>query len=149
MTGWDLGEAGALVRSRYGREQFELARQSIGSTIDRREYARYHYHEVVRILDERVGKLHASDSLVETVLGGGDENEADEFDQCMTEIGAHVTSCIQSLHAIGDIYAHAIYYALGYNLGPSPLPEKRIYLKSVKDKLCQKTEHKGLGCALD
>ena len=92
MTVWDLEEARALVRTRYGREQFELARQSMGSTIDRREYARYHYHEAMRLLDERVGKLYSSASLVDIMLGCDDEDEQDEFHQCISEIGAHVTA---------------------------------------------------------
>ena len=149
MTVWDLEEARALVRTRYGREQFELARQSMGSTIDRREYARYHYHEAMRLLDERVGKLHSSASLVDIMLGCGDEDEQDEFHQCISEIGAHVTACIQSLHAIADIFAHAIYYALGYNLNSSPLQEKDIYLNSVKKQLDQTAQHKTLAHALD
>ena len=144
MTAWDRDETRELVAFSYGKAQAELAYQSMNSTIDRQEYARYHYHNAKNLFDEYVGKLHSPESFVKVSLGGGDEGKQDELHQCIWEIGAHVTACVQSLHAIADILAHAIYYALCYNLKPSPLSERDIYLNAVKRKLEQTAEHNNL-----
>ena len=148
MTVWDLQETRTLVRARHGREQLEIARLSLGSTIDRREYARYHYHEAMELFDSHIGELHSSQRLFTVILGGNDEDEQDEFHQHLDRIGAHVTACVQSLHAIADIFAHAIYYSLGYNLLPSALSERQISLVPVKKMLSSKREHVGLAKAL-
>lgn len=144
MTVWSIEEAKNLVKTSYGKMQAELAYQSMGSTIDRQEYARYHYHNAKNLFDKYVGKLHSPENFVKMSWGGGDEGDQDEFHQCIWEIGAHVTACVQSLHAMADIFAHAIYYALGYNLKPSPLSERDINLNAVKRKLEQTAKHNNL-----
>lgn len=144
MTAWNIEEAKNLVKASYGKMQAELAYQSLSSTIDRQEYARFHYHNAKNLFDAYVGKLHSPMSFLKVSTGGGGEGEYDEFNQCIWEIGAHVTACVQSLHAMADIFAHAIYYALGYNLKPSPLSERDINLNAVKRKLEQTAKHNNL-----
>ena len=95
------------------------------------------------MFDAYVGKLHSPEKLLK-IFTGGDEDARDEFNQCIWEIGAHVTACVQSLHAMADIFAHAIYYTLGYNLKPSPLSERNININSVLRVLQQTQEHQSL-----
>jgi len=141
MTAWDRDEARELVALCFGKAQAELAYQSLNSTIDRQEYARYHYHNAKNLFDAYVGKLHSPEKRLKIFTGGG-EGALDEFNQCIWEIGAHVMACVQSLHAIADTFAYATYHALGYNLKPSPLPERSININSVKCALQQ--EHQSL-----
>lgn len=144
MTAWDRDEARDLVAFSYGKVQAELAYQSMCSAIDRQEYARYHYHNAKNLFETCVGQFDSPVNFLK-ISTGGNEDARDEFNQCIWEIGAHVTACVQSLHAIGDIFAHAIYFALGNTLKPTENGEERLYLRHIRKKLCQSAEYKSLG----
>lgn len=148
MTAWDMGEAKNLVEISYGKTQAELAYQSMCSTIDRQKYARYHYRNAKNLFDAYVGKLHSPMSYFQMSMGCVDD-VADEFNQYILEAGAHVTACVQSLHAMGDIFAHAIYFALGNNLELTRKGEQKLYLSGVRKKLCQAAGHQSLVRELD
>lgn len=146
---WDLEEARALILRRFGKAQLELARQSLGSTIDRQDFAHYHYHEASNFLDAYIAKISSSpNGALRSIFGAADEEEECDFNVRIAKIGAHVTACVQSMHAIADIFAHGVYYALGYNLQSSPLPERGINIRSVTTKLNESFTHKDLGIAL-
>jgi hypothetical protein len=145
---WDLNETRDLIRTRYGRDQLELARQSIGSVVNRREYARFHYHEAVYLLDTDIDRLHKAKRLLPVMLGAGEEH-LDEYHKCLFKIGAHVTACIQSMHAIADTLAHAIYFSLGCNQRPGTMEERDINLVSVKALLSNDQNHFAYSRALD
>ena len=135
MSSWDLKEARSLLRQRFGQEQFNLATHSLGSTVDRREYARFHYREAKHIIDTRLGTLQQEQRLFLVMLGGGTDDEQNEYEDSLVQLGAHVVACVQSLHAIADTFAHAIYFSLGYNLHADALAERKVTAKSVKQKL--------------
>lgn len=140
MAAWNMGEARNIITISHGKGQAELAYQSMCSTIDRQEYARYHYHNAKKLFDQHVEKLYSPASFMKASIEG-----SEKLNQCIWEIGAHVTACVQSLHSMGDIFAHAIYYALGYNLKqPPPLSERKIDLHSVKRELEKTAEHVNL-----
>jgi len=63
-----------------------------------------------------------------------------EFHWLITKIGAHVVACIQSLHAIADIMAHAVYYSLGMNRSDNALREANISTTTVLEKLGDSAE---------
>ncbi len=128
---WDLNETRQLIRTRYGLDQLELARQSIGSIVDRREFARFHYHEAVDLLASDIDELFKSNELFPAMLGARDEHR-DKYQECLFKIGAHVTACVQSMHAIADILAHALFYSLGCNLRPDALKERDINAARVQ-----------------
>ena len=131
MSSWDLKEARSLLRQRFGQEQFNLATNSLGSTVDRLEYARIHYHEAKDIIDTRLGTLQEQ-QLFLVMLGGGTDDEQNEYENSLVQLGAHVVACVQSLHAIADTFAHAIYFSLGYNLHADALDEHKVTANSVK-----------------
>lgn len=54
MLTWDLQETRDFVRKHFGHQQFELARQSLSSTIDRRVRVR----KVTRALPEKMCAYH-------------------------------------------------------------------------------------------
>ena len=126
MSSWDLQEARSLSRQRFGQEQFNLATHSVGSTVDRREYARFHYHEAKDIIDTRLGTLQQEQRLFLVMLGGGTDDEQNEYEDSRVQLGAHVVACVQSLHAIADTFAHAIYFSLAYNLHADALDEHKV-----------------------
>lgn len=57
------------------------------------------------------------------------------FEKYIIKAGAHATAAVQSLHAIPDILAHAVYFACGKNLEVNPLEEQKIALPTVVDVL--------------
>lgn len=87
------------------------------------DYARFHYHEakkrIANYLDAQPSETSMFDWMVE------DEKIA-EFNRFIFEVGAHLTACVQSIHALPDILAHAVYFALGLNLGDACIPERDI-----------------------
>lgn len=96
MTAWNRDEARELIAYSYGKAQAELAYQSMRSTIDRQEYAQYHYQNAKNLFEAYVGKFYSPVSFSK-MLTGGNEEAREEFNQCIWEIGAHVTACVQSL----------------------------------------------------
>lgn len=142
MTNWDHREARSLVLQRFGQEQCDLATQSQRSTIDRLEYARFHYDEVREIIDTRIKTLHERGRLSLVMLGGGTDDERNEYEDSCVQLGAHVVACVQNLHAIADIFAHTVYYSLGYNLQPDAPKERDVTSNLVKNRLRPKHKHK-------
>jgi len=139
MTVWDRDEARELVAFCFGKAQAELTYQSLNSTIDRQEYARYHYHNAKNLFDAHIEKFDSPIDFMKSSVEGSEEQN-----RCILEMGANVTACVQSLHAIADIFAYATYHALGYNLKPSPLSERSININSVKCALQLTPEHQSL-----
>ena len=60
------------------------------------------------------------------MLGGGTDDEQNEYENSRVQLGAHVVACVQSLHAIADTFAHAIYFSLAYNLHADALDEHKV-----------------------
>lgn len=146
MTQWNLEETRNLVQSLYGEKQLATVRQSLGSTIDRRDYAKFHFEEAAKIFDDHISKFHSSGDAFVKIFGGNEEEES-VHRQSINKIGAHITACVQSLHALTDTFGHAIYYALGCNL-TSSLKPRDIYLKNVVKILNQTPMHQCLSSDL-
>ncbi|MBU0620231.1 MAG: hypothetical protein KJ795_00125 [Gammaproteobacteria bacterium] len=145
MPTWNIDEARTLVAALHGKKQSLLAHQSMTSTIDRLDYARYHYRNILNLFHKHIEKHQSPMDFFKASIKNMGDDEENELYKC---IGAHVIACVQSLHSIADIYSHAIYYALGYNLAPSPLLEDKIYLNAVKNKLTNTQEHQHLAQSL-
>ena len=127
---WGREEIKRLVEISSGEGQAELAYQSMCSTIDRQEYARFHYHSVKKLFHDCIGESHSPMNLLKIFTGGG-AHARDQLDSCVWEIGAHVTACVQSLHAMVDIFAHAIYFALYNTLDPKKCDKKKLYFTDI------------------
>lgn len=130
---WDLEATRKIIGKLYGKDQLLLARQSLNSAIDRRDFAHFHFHEAMKRWDQHLIDVKDCDPI-EAVFGSGDDEIDDERARRMHELGAHVHACVQSLHTIPDIMAHGLYYGLALNQ-PSPLGERAISAKSVTEKL--------------
>ena len=148
MDTLNLQDTRNFVRHRFGVEQVELAGLSLGSTIDRLEYARFHYHEVRELIETRIEPLQKSQRLFIAMMGAERNERQRRYDETRAHIGAHVVACIQSLHAISDILAHAIYYSLGLNLQVNTLSERQIAAHMVTEKLLANPNYLSLADSL-
>lgn len=128
-----------LIESIYGRPQLELANPCLRSVIDRRDYAHYHFHEANDLFQSFAQEKLSDSSLLEVVYGPNDDTRSD-FELLIMKVGAHVLACIQSLHSIADIMAHATYYSLGMNLSETPMKEAAISSSTVLSKLANSAE---------
>lgn len=129
-TSWDVEEARNLIASVHGSEQLALARTTLSSLAERQTYASYHYHEYRRILHAIFDSQTESQSLLEIALPHMLQDRWN-ITHPLTQASAHVMACVQSLHASLDTMAHAVYYALGMNLGPNALKEHDVSLHRV------------------
>lgn len=130
MENWHISATRTLIQNQFGSEQLQLAILPLRSVLDRQEYVRFHYHEVRDKFDHYVEENLTDRSLIE-VIWSGDESAEENHQRFHVAIGAHVLGCVQGLHAIADIAAHATYYSLGLNLSSSPLKKAAINVASV------------------
>jgi hypothetical protein len=134
MQPWDVEETRNAIASRFGPNQLELARPCLRSLSDRQFYARLHHRNAQDVL-KRYEKRNLRDrALVEVVLGGDDE-EWQRFNLVVRKIGAHITAGIQSMHAIPDILASAIYYSCALDRTAAPQKGRYVNHEFVKTVL--------------
>jgi len=126
---WNSTETRDLVMALYGKQQwFHLAAPSVRSFKDRADYVRYHYHEVNDLLTEYIATNLGSRSVFHL---HADQEQYEEFSDMMMRIRAHVTACIQSLHAMPDICAHMLHYSLALDRQPDAPKPRGITATSV------------------
>jgi len=133
MEAWALHPTYALIANRFGSTQLKRARESIRSVLDRQEFARYHYSEVVRLIRQYERRHLKGQLLVELPAAGSSRREA--FEIFIVKAGAHATATVQNLHAIPDVLAYALHFATGSNLHTPVLPERKISVNAVHDRL--------------
>ena len=104
---------------------------------DRQAFSSYHFSEATRLSKafER-NHLTGTRTILELHAAGAEEKER-SFQVYMVKAGAHSLAAVQSLHAIPDIFAHAVYFGAGQNLQPYALDESAISLPSVAGCLKQ------------
>lgn len=151
MTPWNLLALKKAVHQQYGREQERSLTPSLNSVAQRGEFAKYHYQEAKRLLGA-ASTAHAVPEEMMMLVLGSDAASAD-FQQARFQAAAHITACVQSMHATADTLAHAIYFALGMNLDPALriLPRKisisnvikNVVAGLLKDQLTELVEHEG------
>lgn len=130
MDRWNLQETREHIARLHGQHQLELAKPCIQSVFDRQVYARTHYQDVHSKTEIYIRTELQGTSLLEVTFADNDE-AWEEFNIFVREVGAHLTACIQSMHALPDILAHAIYYSLGLNIGSAALKSRDVGAASV------------------
>jgi len=132
---WDLNQLRNDVQALYGVEQRDQVAPALNSIVDRQAFARFHYQEAIRLITELLNDRDKESILFDLVFGA-DRNAHHEFSNCRKFAEAHITACVQSLHSVSDIMAHAIYYSLGLNLdAATKCSPNRISLHVVKSLL--------------
>lgn len=147
MTSWNINETCQLVRHVFSRDQEKLVRDSARSVADRQAFSSYHFAEAMRLtkMFER-NHLVGARTILELHAEGAEKKER-AFQVFMVKAGAHSLAAVQSLHAIPDIFAHAVYYAAGQNLKAYALDEPDISLPSVVG--CLKMDKRFLALSAD
>ena len=126
---WDINETRNLILQLHGRTQLELARPALRSVADRISYARIHIQALEASIRGYLTPARREKELVEFILADSADAWHD-FNLFLREVGAHATAGIQSLHAVGDLLSHAVYYSLPID-GKNPLEERRILVGTV------------------
>lgn len=146
---WDLESTRSLMRSRLSGEDFDSARRSLASAVDRREYARLHFHEIRSRWAKLLTVAATPDGVWDIVLGGSTDSEIDDENESnLHAIRAHTIACVQSLHAIPDIFAHGIYHALGFAAAVK-LQKRNINVCAVGKILSKSPLYSHLGSQLN
>jgi len=141
---WNVKRLKGDVEKIYGEKQRRLLSPSIDSLIDRKSFARYHFQESERLLKNFLINKTDRHDLVKLVVGT-DQEELNEFSQCLLCVKAHIVACLQSMHAMADILGHVVYYALGMNNDhKTRLNLRDVSIRSVLKKLTAYSEYKAL-----
>ena len=131
MQSWNHFATYALVKSRFGPAQEALTRKCTLSVNDRKGFSSYHYAELVRLTKTFESRYMKN---VRTILDMHTQDGTrlrQAFERYIVKSGAHTIGAVQSLHALPDIFAHAIYFATGQNLLANALPDHDIKLPKV------------------
>lgn len=111
-------------------------------------FARYHYQETERLLKDFQRKYLNDRHLLE-VVHGDDESASMAFERLMVRVGAHVTACIQAMHAVPDILASGVYLALGLDRRQDALVDRRINIWNVTQRLKRDADYADLAALLE
>lgn len=122
---WDSRLTRDLVTAVFGAAQWKKAHPSVRSMMDRPDFCRYHYHEVMDMMNEYI-----KCNLQETGLWGVYE-DYEEFRYLMLKIKANIVAFVQSLHAVADTCSHMLYYSLALEKFPRQLKERDINANKV------------------
>lgn len=145
---WDLNKTNRLVERAFGREQRAIVHPCLRSIVDRQNFARYHYSEADRLL-KAFRRKHLSNQHLLVAIRGGNESSRIAFENLMIKAGAHVTACIQAMHAIPDILASGVYFALGLNRLPDALPDRSVNIANVTNHIMRELGYVDLAVLLD
>ncbi|MBK5913857.1 hypothetical protein CCR84_05885 [Rhodocyclus purpureus] len=129
MGCWEIEETREHIRRLFGDDQLELAKPCLRSVVDRQTYARIHFQDAKAKIDSYTQTTLQNASLFEVSFG--DSEAWVDFNIFIREVSAHLTACVQSIHAVPDILAHAIYYSLGLNQAVGALKARDICAGSV------------------
>ncbi len=121
---WELEETRNHVERLFGRQQLELARPCIRSVVDRQTYAQVHYEHARARIDAYAQSALQSASLLEVTLGGTEAWQG--FNAFIREVAAHLTACVQSMHAVPDILSNALYFSLALDQGATALKPRNV-----------------------
>jgi len=127
---WDLRRTQYLVCEAFGAAQWRKAHPSVRSMADRPEFCGYHYHEATGMLDEYIAANLEERGLWHAL------HDRHDFSYLMLKVRANVVAFVQSLHAVADTCAHAVYYALGLDR-TAPLKDRNISVVEVLKRLRQ------------
>lgn len=118
MPPWDMEATRQAVRRLHGKAQLELAAPCLRSLADRQFYARFHFGRARAGLARYIKTLDPEDPT--PTLFGQDEEGWQRFNVVIRKLAADVTACVQSIHALPDILASAVYYSLALDRTHKP-----------------------------
>lgn len=131
---WDLVRTCKLVETVFGHEQGKIVQPCLRSIVDRQWFAKYHYSETNRLLEDFQDQ-YLREHIILEVIHGLDEVASPAFERLMINAGAHITACIQAMHAVPDILASGVYFALGLNLRLDSLSDWQVNISKVAERV--------------
>jgi len=126
---WNVQLTVNLLREKLNNGH-EEARRSLISVLDRQEYARYHYHEVATRWSELMTKASSADERWRILGWTSSKEERDLLNEVRLVMSANLIACVQTLHAIPDTLAFALFHSLQLSL-PRGKDESHINAGSV------------------
>lgn len=130
MQNWEFSKTYSLIEAAFGTQQFKSAEECIRSLADRQNYAIYHFQETVR-LTNAFERRHLKEGFPLEIYAEKSALKQRKFNSYMIKASAHALASIQSIHALPDILANALYVASGQNLQTNSLLERDITLPKV------------------
>jgi hypothetical protein len=140
---WHLEETYALVKASFGSKQENVARDSTRSVLDRQWFTGYHYTEALRLTRD-FDRRYLTGSLLIDLHGQDGERKRAAFERYIRKAGAHATAAVQSMHAIPDILAHAMFFATARNLRPDAPEPRKVAVPTVVASLRRDQRFKSL-----
>ncbi len=135
MVQWSLIDLKNTISNLYGAEQVKLISPSLESIFQNQDFARYHYSELNRLVEEHFEGLDDDQDYLKLILTNDVDVRNKEHDYGIA-YKANIMALLKNLHSISDLLAHAIYFALGLNLKEkTEINPKYLNLKKVIDKL--------------
>jgi hypothetical protein len=131
---WNLEPTYRLIETAFGAAQQRLAYACIRSMLDRRAFASYHYTEALR-LTRTFERKYLEGHILLDIYDQDSVKKRSAFERYILKAGAHAAAAVQSIHALPDILAHAVYFATAQNMRPEPLKEDKIAPSSVALRL--------------
>lgn len=135
MVQWSLMDLKNTITDSYGGEQVKLISPSLESIFQNQDFARYHYSELNRLVEEHFEGLEDKQDYLKLILTNDADVRNKEHNYGIA-YKANIMALLKNLHSISDLLAHAIYFALGLNLKEQTrINPKYLNLKKVIDKL--------------
>jgi len=147
MEPWNLDETRQQIARLFGRDQLILAKDSLRSIDDRQIYAWVHYQDALQLIDAYIDENLKNTTLIEAIHFG-EESGSTDFNLFIRKVGAYFIACVQSIHTLPDILAHAIYFSLAINLTAKPIRERSITASSVAKRLSEIPDAEAVGLLL-
>ena len=138
-TEWSIKDTSKLIEESLPASDSASAIEGINSLARRLYHAKFHYQEVLRLLNEFTSK-HLTAKPLFVVALGVDEAARNEYQALMIDVEAHATACVLSMHAIPDLFAWALYHALNYR-STNALNDRRINANAVITLLAKNPSH--------
>lgn len=111
----------------------EIISKIIDSLHDRQDYARYHYKEYERLLDEKK-------SAAEVIMLAISPDQQYELHRIAMK--ANIISCIQNMHIIHDLLGFLILKVLDLKIVKNGKEVKNIYLRTVINELTSSKDNR-------
>jgi hypothetical protein len=130
---WDLKLTAGLVEKCFGQVQSEKFYVVARSIIDRHSFLNFHYSEFNKLVEFNIAPLFIKNHPLEILLGK-DPSNTEKYFCAQTQVRAHVSACVQNIHAIGDTMAFAIATSLGLDIGDKPMQLSKITLRKIMNE---------------
>ncbi len=129
----DLVRLRELAKRVLNTDGYEKVKLSIDSLSGRLEYAKYHYQQYKKLIDNKTDIVHKMKFMFS--LDNSEQSEK-------IAIKANIIACMQNMHILHDILGYLICFSLNLQFDK----ERQINFSNVKNKIdsSKKNEYKNL-----